>query len=148
MIDIKDKLTQMYANDVTRKFIMHLIRSYYPSNKVQKLTRDLLDEFKPYTSNNHVKCCISGMPLVCVEGSEQANMEQFNHVALIGKGTKALMSFYVYEQFIQWLHCIVADNDKYITNIINEEMYNEIREMPEGDFLYQRLNETSIKNND
>jgi len=141
METIKKHLDVMYNDDKHRKFIMHLIRSFYPTSKVVNLTRDVLDSFKPYTSNNHIKCCITNIPLLCEEGCCEKLLDRYYYCAIIGTNTKVLMSQSTYDVFLSWISDKCMLKDKYILNIVNQEFYNIIKDLPEGDFLKQKINE-------
>lgn len=141
MEKIKKKLDEMYQDERTRSFIMHLVRAYFPSNRVVQFERDDLAEYK---SDKHIKCCITGVPLVTYDTCNELLMDKYYNGALFGKNTSAIISHYAYDGLQAWIADQCMNHDKYIYNIVNEEMLKEIDKLPEGDLLRKKI--TNYKN--
>lgn len=159
---IQAKLDNMYSGTGSRKFINHMIRAYFPTDKVEKVFE---------TPKGNFRCAITNEPLFSLNDvfvvlhSEEAknsfldNMKQMvtepnkpikafdsaikeglknKKLGLTGKGTDTFLSMPAYQEFFNWLTNKILCGDKHINWIIRQMHDNAIidkieQALPEGE---------------
>lgn len=151
---IWEKLDTMYADKKSQKFIDHLIKSYLPKNKIERVIVEPKGRFR---------CALTNMNLVCLEevykeiGDDSVKKDKFidfvntmfsdevvqppklnvlnrKSVGLTGKDTDTFLRYETFIAFFNWVQNKIIEGDKHI--------YWLIKQMQgEDDFKVQRIDE-------
>jgi hypothetical protein len=139
--EINARLEEMYRGEKSKKFLDHLIRAYFPVNKVEKVWDKPKGRFKCAITNlslvsvqeafevqsskeyfndmmNHIKSGFSGN----TEEIEHPNIKAFGDrkMGLTSKDTDTFLAFPVYQVFYDWLVNKLFKGDKHIYWILKQ----------------------------
>lgn len=143
--EINKRLDEMYRAEKSKKFLTHLIKSYFPTNKVEKVFDKPVGKFR---------CAITNTPLISVNEAyeiattkeyfdsmmshiksgfsenqkeiEHPSVEAFGNrkIGVTSKDTDTFISIPIYPIFYNWLAKKVLSGDKNINGIINSMKSN------------------------
>lgn len=142
---IYEKLDNLYRNENSKKFIDHLIKSYIPKSKIEKVVE------KP---KGRFRCAITNVKLVAIEdvfkeiGEDKEKQNQFiehvssllddsvkpapkldifktNSLALTAKSTDTFLSQEAFHIFFKWIQKKMLEGDKHIYWVIKQMQAEE-----------------------
>lgn len=143
--EINKRLDEMYRGEKSKKFLTHLIKSYFPTDKAEKVFNKPEGKFR---------CAITNSPLISVNEAyeiattkeyfdsmlahiksgfsdkkgklEHPSVEAFGNrkMGLTSKDTDTFLSMPVYPIFYNWLVKKLLSGDKYINDIVGSMKSN------------------------
>lgn len=147
---IQSKLDELYSNPKTKNHVNHLVRSYIPNHKLNKVEE---------TPNKEFKCTITKIDLISYEDWLKTNdslngnpslkltvvdLMDNNELALTGRDTNTYMSYSTYKEFYKWVVNKVIAHDKHILWLIGDLKKSEFIAGYKGEEVRTTNN---IKNN-
>jgi hypothetical protein len=148
--EIYNKIENMYDDEKSKKFIIHLIYSYCPVEKVEKVWHPV----------KGMKCCITGQSLMSVDetlglmhddaymqeymenlkrsiaGEPMVNTALLNYtkgriLGFTGKDTKTFMCEQSVQQFYNFISTRMIKGDRTINGIIKRQIIERGKELDE-----------------
>lgn len=154
------RLDEMLANEKSKKFLTHLVKSYLPVNKVSKVTTKPEKPFKCVITNEKLFCLddiIKGISSdefknsfieklkiqFDVNPEKQSDMFDFlgdKKMGLVGEKTDTFMSVITYQYFYEWAMVKVLNGDKHMNWVVKSMMGNGFSNKKE---VKQKVNRTT-----
>jgi hypothetical protein len=160
--EIHEKLDNMYNGTGSRNFINHMIRAYFPTNKVEKVWDTPKGKFKCAITNESLFSLNDVFTVINSEEAKNSFLENMKKMVIepekpikafdsalkeglknkkmgiTGEKTDTYLSMPAYQEFFNWLTNKILHGDKHINWLIrqmqNDAMINSIESVVgEGD---------------
>lgn len=153
---IHEKLNNLYDSNSSRNFINHMIRAYFPVDKVEKVWDTPKGKFKCAITNESLFSMADVLVIIRSDDAKNSFIENMRtmisepnkpikafdetlkaklnnrKMGVTGKDTDTFMSLPAYHEFFNWLTKKILEGDKHINGMIaqmqNKEMLDKIED--------------------